>query len=67
MLQKTFEESAKFFDRPRVEKDALAWTTPEANRGYSQPGREKVTDAESAEEIEMSEQKKAPISKSQSR
>ncbi|KAL9530676.1 2-oxoglutarate-Fe(II) type Oxidoreductase [Sphaerulina musiva] len=52
VLEKTFAESAKFFKRPRGEKDALAWTTPEANRGYSQPGREKVTDAETPEEIE---------------
>lgn len=29
VLEKTFEESAKFFERPRGEKDALAWTTPE--------------------------------------
>lgn len=93
VLERTFAESAKFFKRPRGEKDALAWTTPEvcflsfflcyfgknliilflllllpkprdladdffflfsvqANRGYSQPGREKVTDAETPEEIE---------------
>lgn len=91
VLERTFAESAKFFKRPRGEKDALAWTTPEvcfcfcyfgknltilflllllprlrdladdffflfsiqANRGYSQPGREKVTDAETPEEIEQ--------------
>lgn len=29
VLEKTFAESAKFFKRPRGEKDALAWTTPE--------------------------------------
>lgn len=53
VVQKTFGESAKFFARPREEKDQLAWTTPEANRGYSQPGREKVTDAATADEIEQ--------------
>lgn len=42
-VQKTFSESAKFFKRPREQKDAMSWTTPEANRGYSKPGLEKVT------------------------
>lgn len=31
VLERTFEESAKFFKRPRGEKDALAWTTPEVS------------------------------------
>lgn len=53
VVQTTFDESAKFFARPREEKDQLAWTTPEANRGYSQPGREKVTDVATADEIEQ--------------
>ncbi|CAK3937756.1 related to gibberellin 20-oxidase [Lecanosticta acicola] len=52
VVKQTFEESAKFFERPREEKDKLAWTTPEANRGYSQPGREKVTNADTAADIE---------------
>ncbi|KAF7195826.1 Proline hydroxylase buaE [Pseudocercospora fuligena] len=51
-LRNTFSESAKFFARPFAEKDQLAWTTPEANRGYSQPGREKVTNVEGADDIE---------------
>ncbi|TKX19369.1 hypothetical protein C1H76_8555 [Elsinoe australis] len=50
-VQKTFSESAKFFARPKEEKDALAWTTPEANRGYSAQGQEKTTDATDPEEI----------------
>ncbi|KAJ9618861.1 hypothetical protein H2203_008677 [Taxawa tesnikishii (nom. ined.)] len=33
-------------------KDALAWTTPRANRGYVSQGREKTTDAVDADEIE---------------
>lgn len=51
-ITSTFASSAQFFKRSRAEKDALAWTTPEANRGYSQPGREKTTDLTSADEIE---------------
>lgn len=38
-----FSTSASFFRLPPATKDALAWTTPQANRGYSSPGREKVT------------------------
>lgn len=48
----TFAESAKFFQRPLDQKMAMGWTTPEANRGYSQPGREKTTDLKNAAEIE---------------
>lgn len=48
----TFGESAKFFQRPMEQKLAMGWTTPEANRGYSQPGREKTTDLKTAAEIE---------------
>jgi len=51
-VQATFKESAKFFQRPREQKDAMAWTTPEANRGYSEPGLEKTTDLTSADDIE---------------
>lgn len=29
VVDSTFAESAKFFQRSRAEKDALAWTTPE--------------------------------------
>ena len=50
-VQKTFEESAKFFKRPTEQKEALNWTTPEANRGYSGPGREKVTNLTDKDEI----------------
>lgn len=52
VVKKTFEQSAEFFKRPLSQKDALAWTTAEANRGYVAQGREKVTDATDAREIE---------------
>ena len=52
VVQKTFQQSADFFKRPLSQKDALAWTTPEANRGYVAQGREKVTDATDPREIE---------------
>ena len=49
--QTTFSESAKFFARSQAQKDSLSWTTPEANRGYSQPGREKTSNLTEADEI----------------
>ncbi|KAL9106151.1 MAG: hypothetical protein Q9227_008799 [Pyrenula ochraceoflavens] len=38
-----FALSASFFARPQAQKDALAWLTPESNRGYVTLGREKVS------------------------
>lgn len=51
-IDESFSESAKFFKRPEKQKLDLGWTTPRANRGYSQPGREKTTDAVDPAEIE---------------
>ncbi|KAH7162504.1 hypothetical protein B0J13DRAFT_517764 [Dactylonectria estremocensis] len=42
-LKHAFSTSARFFDQPSDDKMALGWTTPQANRGYSAPGREKVS------------------------
>ncbi|KAG7138937.1 Proline hydroxylase buaE like protein [Verticillium longisporum] len=42
-LARAFAGSAAFFAQPDEAKLALGWTTPEANRGYSAPGREKVS------------------------
>ncbi|KAK6864841.1 thymine dioxygenase [Apiospora arundinis] len=41
--KEVFETSAKYFRLPTEEKMKHCWTTPEANRGYSAPGREKTT------------------------
>lgn len=46
-----FEKSAEFFRRPQPQKDSLSWTTPESNRGYVMPGREKVTQSSDPDEI----------------
>ncbi|CAI6332249.1 unnamed protein product [Periconia digitata] len=46
-----FANSAKFFARPQAQKDALSWYSPEANRGYSAAGREKVTDLEELDDV----------------
>ncbi|KAL1987409.1 hypothetical protein VTN96DRAFT_3791 [Rasamsonia emersonii] len=43
VVSEVFASSARFFARPQAQKDSLAWTTPEANRGYVVYGREKVT------------------------
>lgn len=42
-LRHIFGMSANFFAQPLDTKKAMSWTTPEANRGYSAQGREKVT------------------------
>ncbi len=47
-----FGTSAKFFDLPLETKISHGWTTPEANRGYSAPGREKVTQETDASKVE---------------
>jgi isopenicillin N synthase-like dioxygenase len=47
-----FKQSRSFFQRPEIEKQALAWETPESNRGYVRPGREKVTQLTSKEQVE---------------
>ena len=50
-VQTTFAQSSAFFKRPKSEKEQLAWTTPEANRGYVAQGREKVTDETDPDKI----------------
>jgi isopenicillin N synthase-like dioxygenase len=50
-ISTVFHGSAEFFKRPQHEKDSLCWTTPESNRGYVMPGREKVTQSSDPEEI----------------
>ena len=47
-----FEQSKAFFERPQEQKDALAWYSAEANRGYVIFGREKVTDLEEKGDVE---------------
>lgn len=50
-IENTFTKSAEFFKLPIDKKDELAWKDPRANRGYVAEGRERVTQATSAEEI----------------
>ncbi|TKY88700.1 hypothetical protein EX895_002331 [Sporisorium graminicola] len=50
-IDNTFAKSAEFFKLPIDKKDELAWKDPRANRGYVAEGRERVTQATSAEEI----------------
>jgi isopenicillin N synthase-like dioxygenase len=47
-----FGTSARFFDQTLEDKMAKCWTTPEANRGYSAPGREKVSQLTDSAEVE---------------
>ncbi|KDN53201.1 Clavaminate synthase-like protein [Tilletiaria anomala UBC 951] len=50
-IAKTFKASVDFFKLPLDVKNSLAWKDPRANRGYVAEGRERVTQATSAEEI----------------
>lgn len=50
-LNTVFQESASFFKRSQSQKDSLAWTVPEANRGYVTQGREKVSEGLTVEEV----------------
>jgi isopenicillin N synthase-like dioxygenase len=47
-----FNSSARFFDRPKEQKESLKWSTPQANRGYVSLGREKVSQSTDKEAIE---------------
>jgi isopenicillin N synthase-like dioxygenase len=51
-VSNVFSWSKRFFELPMEEKLKLAWETPESNRGYVAPGREKVSRLLSQEEIE---------------
>ncbi|KAI9166770.1 2-oxoglutarate-Fe(II) type oxidoreductase ppzD [Paramyrothecium foliicola] len=51
-LKHIFSKSAQFFDQPKEAKMDVCWTTPEANRGYSAPGREKVTSLMDINDVE---------------
>jgi len=50
-VSNVFSWSKRFFELPMEEKVKLAWETPESNRGYVAPGREKVSRLLSQEEI----------------
>lgn len=52
LLSRVFSLSAAFFGRPRSQKEALAWTTPRSNRGYTRPGREKTSSGATKAEVD---------------
>jgi isopenicillin N synthase-like dioxygenase len=51
-VSNAFSWSKRFFELPMEEKMKVAWETPESNRGYVAPGREKVSRLLSEEEID---------------
>ena len=51
-LRRVFASSADFFDQPLSAKLAVGWTTPAANRGYSSPGREKVSQLQDVDAVD---------------
>lgn len=53
-ITSVFSQSAKFFARSKDQKDALAWYSAAANRGYTAQGREKlVVKEETGTEAEL--------------
>ncbi|GAA5931246.1 hypothetical protein JCM1841_000873 [Sporobolomyces salmonicolor] len=50
-VAEAFDVTKRFFDLPFDVKDRLEWECAESNRGYVRQGRERVTQATSAEEI----------------
>ncbi|KAK1832337.1 hypothetical protein QBC39DRAFT_73655 [Podospora conica] len=48
-----FSASAQLFSLPLPQKLSYAWTTPASNRGYSAPGREKVSLLLSAADVAL--------------
>ncbi|KAG6000547.1 hypothetical protein E4U43_001578, partial [Claviceps pusilla] len=54
VIQRTFARSADFFALDDEVKLKLNWTTPESNRGYSAPGREKVSLSLDMDEVSKS-------------
>jgi len=64
VVQNAFSWSRRFFDLPMEEKSKLAWETPESNRGYVAPGREKVSRLLSQEEIDKIRQKAPDLKES---
>ncbi|KAK8162519.1 hypothetical protein BKA80DRAFT_343062 [Phyllosticta citrichinensis] len=51
-VQPAFTGSAQFFARPQDQKDTMAWYSAKANRGYVAHGREKVTRADFAGDVD---------------
>ena len=51
LVEAVFVCSARFFGRPLEEKNALPWTNPRGNRGYTSQGREKTSEALTREEV----------------
>lgn len=49
--KKVFDMSARFFKQTPEDKMSVAWTTPEANRGYSEIGKEKNTQLVDAADV----------------
>ena len=49
---RTFSRSADFFAQSEDDKMQVVWTTPEANRGYSAPGREKVSQLKELSDVD---------------
>lgn len=52
VVKHTFSRSSDFFAQGDDLKKSVDWTTPQANRGYSAPGREKVSQLATLDEVD---------------
>ncbi|TPX31081.1 hypothetical protein SmJEL517_g05526 [Synchytrium microbalum] len=50
-IDHVFQQSKWFFNLSMAEKNKLAWQSPEANRGYVAPGREKVSQLKDPKDV----------------
>ncbi|KAL2209494.1 Clavaminate synthase-like protein [Sarocladium strictum] len=55
-VSKAFEDSAKFFKRPLAQKEDLAWTSPESNRGYVRQGKENLASETAKGDVDAEKQ-----------
>jgi isopenicillin N synthase-like dioxygenase len=53
VVAEVFASSAHFFARPQAQKDSLSWTTPQSNRGYNPPCREKLSQSSDVADIAL--------------
>ncbi|KAF8470690.1 hypothetical protein BDZ91DRAFT_775613 [Kalaharituber pfeilii] len=63
-IDELFAKSKEFFDRPQWQKEALAWYSARANRGYSTIGREKASNFTSKADVDNLRQRQPDLKES---
>ncbi|KAI5475536.1 oxidoreductase,Oxoglutarate/iron-dependent oxygenase family [Pseudohyphozyma bogoriensis] len=60
LVEEAFAQARTFFELSMVEKEKLAWTCPESNRGYVCQGRERVAPLSADKDAILALRAKAP-------